>query len=85
MLVIQVIQRRKDGLEDFNRTWEEYEDGFGDINHGYWIGKIHAWIQRGGGRGVRTPLENHKNIGFLSNTGLDSLKIHKATKASIQC
>ena len=27
------------------------------------------------------PLENHKNIvGFLSNTGLDTLKNHKATK-----
>ena len=35
---------------------------------------------RGGGQGVRTPLENHKNIGVLSNTGLDPLKNHKATK-----
>ena len=26
-----------------------------------------------------TP-ENHKNIGFLSNTGQDPLKTHKATK-----
>ena len=26
------------------------------------------------------PLENYKNIGFLSNTGLDPLKNHKATK-----
>ena len=32
-------------------------------------------IQRGGGgQGVRTPLKNHKNIGFLSNTGLDPPK-----------
>ena len=31
-------------------------------------------------RGGGTPLENHKNIGFLSNTGLDPLKNHKATK-----
>ena len=30
--------------------------------------------------GSRTPLENHKNIGFLSNTGPDPLKNHKATK-----
>ena len=37
-----------------------------------------------GGQGVRTPLppppKNHKNIGFLSNTGPDPLKIHKAAK-----
>ena len=26
------------------------------------------------------PLENHKNIGFLSDTGPDPLKNHKATK-----
>ena len=26
------------------------------------------------------PLKNHKNIGFLSNTGPDPLKNHKATK-----
>ena len=36
----------------------------------------------GGGeeQGVRTPLINHKNIGFLSNTCPDPLKNHKATK-----
>ena len=26
------------------------------------------------------PLKNHKNLGFLSNTGPDPLKNHKATK-----
>ena len=34
----------------------------------------------GGGRGSVPPLKNHKNIGFLSNTGTDPLKNHKATK-----
>ena len=34
----------------------------------------------GGGQGAWTPLKNHKNIGFLSNTCPDSLKNHKATK-----
>ena len=35
----------------------------------------------GGGQGqvVRSPLKNHKNIGFSSNTGPDPLKNHKAT------
>ena len=27
-----------------------------------------------------SPLKNHKNLGFLSNTGPDLLKNHKATK-----
>ena len=30
--------------------------------------KTHVRIQRGG-QGVRTPLKNHKNIGFHINTG----------------
>ena len=32
------------------------------------------------GSGPPPPLNNHKNIGFLSNTGPDPLKNHKATK-----
>ena len=38
--------------------------------------------QKGGGgdRGSGPPLKNHKNIGFLCNTGLDPLKNHKAAK-----
>ena len=39
----------------------------------------YAWIQRGD-RGSRSPLKNHKNIGFFSNAGPDPLKNHKATK-----
>ena len=37
----------------------------------------------GGGTGGPDPppLKNHKNIGFLSNTGPDPLKNHKATKS----
>ena len=41
----------------------------------------HARIQRGGDRRSSTPTrKNHKNIGFLSNTGPDPLNNHKATK-----
>ena len=32
------------------------------------------------GRGGGGPPNNHKNIGFVSNIGLDPLIIHKATK-----
>ena len=40
--------------------------------------KYSARIMRGGGAGGPTPpLENHKNIGLLSKTGPDSLKITK--------
>ena len=33
-----------------------------------------------GGTGDLDPPKNHKNIGFLSNTGPDPLGNHKATK-----
>ena len=42
-------------------------------------GSIFVRIQRGD-RGPDPPLKNHKNIRFLSNTGLDTLKNHKAAK-----
>ena len=38
-------------------------------------------IQRGTG-GPERPLKNHKNIGFLSNSGPDPLKNHKATESA---
>ena len=42
-------------------------------------------MRKSGGTGGPTfPLENHKNIGFLSNTGPDPLKNHKATKLAFK-
>ncbi|XP_067676384.1 fibrinogen-like protein A [Haliotis asinina] len=38
-----VFQRRLDGSEDFDRTWFEYMDGFGNLTREFWLGneKIH--------------------------------------------
>ena len=33
-----VIQKRQDGTVDFNRTWVEYENGFGSFSTEFWYG-----------------------------------------------
>ena len=42
---------------------------------------IFIWADPDGGQRVRTPLKNHKNIGFLSNNGPEPLR----NQAIIQC
>ncbi|XP_053677718.1 ficolin-1-like [Anopheles nili] len=33
-----VFQQRIDGKEDFNRGWDEYRNGFGSLDHDFWMG-----------------------------------------------
>ncbi|XP_077637906.1 microfibril-associated glycoprotein 4-like [Lonchura striata] len=57
-----VIQRRQDGSVDFNRTWNEYKEGFGDLNGEFWLGNdlIHRMTSRGD-YSLRIDLEDWNN------------------------
>ena len=37
---VQVFQRRVDGTVDFFKTWEEYQEGFGNPANEFWLGTI---------------------------------------------
>ncbi|RLV62300.1 hypothetical protein DV515_00019457, partial [Chloebia gouldiae] len=57
-----VIQRRQDGSVDFNRTWNEYKEGFGDLNGEFWLGNdnIHRMTSQGE-YSLRIDLEDWNN------------------------
>ena len=33
-----VLMRRVDSSEHFNRSWEEYKNGFGSVDRNFWLG-----------------------------------------------
>ena len=63
-----VVQRRQDGSVDFNRTWLEYEDGFGKLTGEFWYGlrALHCLTGQGGWEmRMDIKLDNGTNIIIL--------------------
>ena len=60
-----VFQRRVDASVDFYRGWEDYKNGFGDLNGNFWLGleKIHRLASPGKGAILRVDMKqlNYSN------------------------
>ncbi len=61
---IQVIQQRFDGSVNFNRTWTDYEQGFGTPPGEYWLGlyNIYQFITTDGTYKLRVELEDWDGV-----------------------
>ncbi|KAJ0001268.1 hypothetical protein NQD34_006288 [Periophthalmus magnuspinnatus] len=54
-----VIQRRQDGSVNFFRTWEQYKQGFGNLDGEYWLGLEHLyWLTKQSQYKLRVSLED---------------------------
>ncbi|XP_075894726.1 angiopoietin-related protein 6 [Nelusetta ayraudi] len=54
-----VIQRRQDGSVNFFRTWEQYKQGFGNLDGEYWLGNEHLyWMTKQAQYKLRVSLED---------------------------
>uniref|UniRef100_H2Z273 Fibrinogen C-terminal domain-containing protein n=1 Tax=Ciona savignyi TaxID=51511 RepID=H2Z273_CIOSA len=58
-----VFQRRRDGSENFYRTWAEYQGMFGNLSNEFWLGmeNLHA-LTRTGNYELRIELEDCANV-----------------------
>uniref|UniRef100_A0AAY4DM04 Fibrinogen C-terminal domain-containing protein n=1 Tax=Denticeps clupeoides TaxID=299321 RepID=A0AAY4DM04_9TELE len=54
-----VIQRRLDGSVNFFRTWEQYKQGFGNLDGEYWLGLEHLyWLTAQASYKLRVAMED---------------------------
>ncbi|KAK1785532.1 hypothetical protein P4O66_018893, partial [Electrophorus voltai] len=54
-----VIQRRQDGSVNFFRTWDQYKQGFGNLDGEYWLGLEHLyWLTSQASYKLRVVLED---------------------------
>ncbi|XP_060555530.1 angiopoietin-related protein 7-like [Ruditapes philippinarum] len=54
-----VFQRREDGTVNFERTWDNYKTGFGDLLHEFWLGNDNLYdLTEHGNHELRIDMED---------------------------
>ena len=80
-----VFQRRFNGKVDFQRTWNEYKNGFGDVSGEYWLGNEFIHQLTDGKSNILIRIEAtdfqgvHKYIiykGFRVESEINKYKLH---------
>ncbi|XP_056429456.1 fibroleukin [Hyla sarda] len=63
-----VVQRREDGTINFNRTWNEYKNGFGNLSGEFWLGndRLHL-LSKSSNMMLRIELEDFKGVKEFAN------------------
>ena len=73
-----MIQRRKDGLVDFYRNWQEYKKGFGHVGYEFWLGNDNINDVTAGGlymlRVTLTSYQDEKKLAEYSRFEMGSEK-----------
>ena len=74
-----VFQKRRDGSVDFFRGWNDYKNGFGNLNGEFWLGldKIHRLTVSGGYK-LRVDLEDHNGNTAFANYSSFSVTSERA-------
>uniref|UniRef100_H2YI41 Fibrinogen C-terminal domain-containing protein n=1 Tax=Ciona savignyi TaxID=51511 RepID=H2YI41_CIOSA len=58
-----VLQRRRDGSENFYRTWVEYQEMFGNLSNEFWLGNENLQaLTESGNYELRIELEDCENV-----------------------
>ena len=56
-----VFQRRQDGSVNFDRSWVDYVNGFGELEGEHWLGLEKTYCLAKGGAKLRIDLEDFEN------------------------
>ena len=66
-----MFQRRQDGSVDFERTWQEYKDGFGDLEGEFWLGNdnLYRLLSLNDHYELRIDMIGHNNNAWYAQYG----------------